>query len=267
VFPANAQAPRPAAGPARPAPPNSARTPSLPTPQLAGDDSLPIGCPRCNARMEANDDLCNACGYHLILKKVIDISDMKQRSRATGFERMLEGQLHESETSASAMLWLKIVGCIGLVVVLFLCLGAWWWVGVLAVAGGGALYWSTYRKKAAQSAAGESTVNKDPVAGLIWSILLGIERIIGWRQLTWPFKAVKSLTLTDPSFHDGELPDLSGLNELEALDLEGTGVSDEGLRYLSNLKQLQFLVIRRTKVTSDGASRLQRDLPNCLVWY
>jgi hypothetical protein len=217
--------------------------------------------------MEPKDDLCNACGYHLILKKVIDISDMKQPSRTTGFERMLEGQLHESESSANAMLWVKIVACFALVIVFFLCLGAWWWVGVLAVAGGGALYWTSQRKKASRAAAGESTINQDPLAGIVWSILLGIERIIGWRQAGWPFRSVKSLTLTDPAFHDGELPDLSGLAELEALDLEGTSVSDEGLRHLRDLKQLQFLVVRRTKVTPDGAQRLQRDLPKCLIWY
>ena len=39
--------------------------------------------------MEPNDDLCNACGYHLILKKVIDMEGVDRPDTSTGFDRVV----------------------------------------------------------------------------------------------------------------------------------------------------------------------------------
>jgi hypothetical protein len=254
-------APRGAAG--------SGSPPAAPQPRhadLDGDESVPLGCPKCNAPMQPNDDLCDACGYHLILKKVIDISDMKKRSTATGFERMLEGQLHDSETSRGALLWLKIVAGLVLLGVMFLCLGRFWWIGVLAAGAGWVFYWARSRSRAAQ-APGQSQVNQDPLSTLLWSALLSLQRTVGWRRLEWPFPKARALMLCDPKFTDDELSELKGLDELEVLDLEGTGITDAGLEHLRGRKELRFLVLRRTGVTSAGAANLQRELPQTLIWF
>jgi hypothetical protein len=218
----------------------------------------------CNAPMQPNDDLCDACGYHLILKKVIDISDMKKRSSATGFERMLEGQLHDSETSRGALLWMKLVAVLFLLGMMFLCLGRFWWIGVLAAGAGWAFYWVRSRSHAQES--GQSQVNQDPLSSLLWSALLVLQRTMGWRRLEWPFPKARALTLCDPKFTDDQLSELKGLDELEVLDLEGTGITDAGLEHLRGGKELRFLVLRRTGVTPAGASRVQRDLPQALIW-
>ena len=62
-------------------------------------------------------------------------------------------------------------------------------------------------------------------------------------------------------------PVFERLNDLEAMDLEGTGITDAGLDHLRPLKQLRFLVLRRTKVTTSGVQRLQSDLRKTLIWY
>ena len=216
--------------------------------------------------MAPNDDLCDACGYHLVLKKVIDISDMPKRNRATGFERVLQEQLHDPHSASNTLLWGKILGSAVLLLVLFLCLGQWWWVGVLLAAAVGGWYWTKQRQRAAEGQPG-SEINRDPISVALWSVMLVVQRMIGWRKMEWPFPKARLLVLCDPAFNDEELANLDNLNELEAMDLEGTGISDEGLDALRPMKQLRYLVLRKTKVTNSGAQRLQQDLPKTLVWY
>ena len=228
------------------------------------DDSIPLGCPNCNATMAPNDDLCDACGYHLVLKKVIDISEMPKRDQATGFERLLKDQLHDPETASNTMLWVKILGTVFLVGILCICLGSWWWIGVLIAAGIGGLFWMKQRQSDGQAS---SSVNRDPISLILWSMLLTFQRVIGWRKPDWPFPKARLLMLYDPAFDDAELGGLERLNDLEAMDLEGTGITDAGLDHLRPLKQLRFLVLRRTKVTNGGVQRLQQDLKKTLIWY
>jgi hypothetical protein len=216
--------------------------------------------------MRPHDDLCDSCGYHLILKKVIDISDMHRRNTATGFERLLQDQLHESESSRNVLLWMKIVAAFLLLGILFMCLGQYWWVGVLAIGAAVAFYWAKYHQRKAGGSASDSDINRDPLSALLWSGMLGVQRAAGWRKFEWPLPKARSLTLRDSSFGDDELGELN-LSELEALDIEGTGVTDQGLTHLHESKQLKFLVVRRTGVTPFGAARLQENLPQTLVWY
>lgn len=260
---------RQAAPPVPPRATPAARTVSPRQPVTApdhdDDDSLPNGCPNCNATMAPNDDLCDHCGYHLVLKKVIDISDMPKKNTATGFERIFKEQLNDPESTSHTLLWIKIAGSLFLLLILYLVLGKWWWIGVLVIAGAGGLYWMKLRQQSADAQTG--SVNRDPVSLVIWSMLLTIQRVIGWRKMEWPFPKARSLTLCDPAFNDDELDGLERLNELEAMDLEGTGITDEGLEPLRPLKQLRYLVLRRTQVSPGAAQRLQQDLPKTLIWF
>ncbi|MGE0759240.1 MAG: hypothetical protein AB7F89_10340 [Pirellulaceae bacterium] len=236
-----------------------------PPPDFGGDESLPLGCPKCNAPMKPHDDLCDACGYHLVLKKVIDISDMKKRSNATGFERMLEGQLNDAESAGATLIWIKLVACFLLLGCCVICLGRWWWLGVLGAGSAGAYFWMRSRGAARSDATG-SAVNQDPVSRLIWSLVLSLQRVAGWRRPEWPFPKARSLTLWDPQLTDDELAEWEGLSELEAIDLESSGITDESLEHLRQANSLRFLVLRGTQVTPAGVARLQADLPQLYVW-
>lgn len=271
----------PAPAPRAPAPPPAAtgKTPVRATPlprafpvakpnaDFDSNDSLPLGCPKCNAPMEKGDDLCDACGYHLILKKVIDVSDMKKPNKTTGFERFLQDQLHESESSHSTLALVKIVAAVLMVIILFFCLGRWWWIGVLVVGGGVAIYWAQYRQRAKSNPSDDSPINQDPVSAISWSVLLAGQRMLGWRKLQPPFSQVKSITLRNTALTDEELAELDHLEEAEALDIEGTSITNEGVEHLRSLKQLRFIVLRRTQVTPSAIRRLQQDLPTALIWH
>jgi hypothetical protein len=91
------------------------------------------------------------------------------------------------------------------------------------------------------------------------------------------------------STNNGDLQHLKDLTQLEDLDLDGTSVTDEGLRqlaaltqlkklglsscevtdagleHLKGLKKLRVLNLWDTKITEEGARRLQQALPNCQI--
>jgi Ran GTPase-activating protein (RanGAP) involved in mRNA processing and transport len=49
------------------------------------------------------------------------------------------------------------------------------------------------------------------------------------------------------------------------LDLSGTGITNAGLEYLTGLRELQVIDLAATKVTDRGVSTLQQALPNCEI--
>ena len=53
------------------------------------------------------------------------------------------------------------------------------------------------------------------------------------------------------------------MDQLQALDLGETKVTDAGLKQLKGLNQLEFLGLNRTQVTDEGVKHLQEALPKC----
>ena len=73
--------------------------------------------------MPLNDDLCDACGYHLILRKVLDTEGVARRNDSTGLERVMKKQLSRGETPENTLFWAQLVaGCL-LLLVCSMCLG------------------------------------------------------------------------------------------------------------------------------------------------
>ena len=231
-------------------------------------DELPHGCPNCNAPMPRDEDLCDACGYHRILKKVLDMDGIHRPKTATGFERLIAPQLTEGETVTNLLLWLKIAGFFVLAFILFLIIGTPGPVLVLLAAGGYFAYrwWRATQAAEAEDRDGEPDVNRDPVSIFLWTLWLWWNRTMGWRSPTAPYAPLRSLTLRDPQFSDVDLRESDEIANYEVLDLEGTGITDNGIHFLATQKQLRFVVLRRTKVTAAGLQRLQQALPDATLW-
>jgi hypothetical protein len=62
-------------------------------------------------------------------------------------------------------------------------------------------------------------------------------------------------------------PKLLVLPDLVEVNLYGTKITDEGLKYLSELTSLQVLQLRGTRVTERGVQNLQKQLPYCQISY
>ena len=58
---------------------------------------------------------------------------------------------------------------------------------------------------------------------------------------------------------------LSGLANLEGLDLTNTQITDVGLTHLSSLTKLNYLWLIGTRVTDEGIEKFQETLPSCKI--
>jgi hypothetical protein len=138
-------------------------------------------------------------------------------------------------------------------------------VAIVATAG-----YFVYRSKKRPSVAGDadpSAVNQDVASTFVWTIALILQRAAGWRVAAWPFPTTKALTLHDSTFTDQDLSSVEDLSSYETLDLEGTQLSNAGLKQLEQMKQLRYIVVRHTNVTAAGIQRLQQALPKASIWY
>ena len=68
-----------------------------------------------------------------------------------------------------------------------------------------------------------------------------------------------------PLASDDDLVDLKELKGLQTLILRDTRVTDAGLAHLKDLKGLKFLDLERTRVTDAGIAELKKSLPNVMV--
>lgn len=78
-------------------------------------------------------------------------------------------------------------------------------------------------------------------------------RSIGWRR---PLGAIRTIRLDGCAISDADLQPLGVLDELVELNLERTGITDDGLRHLRPLTRLEVLRISQTRITGQGLSQL-----------
>jgi len=215
--------------------------------------------------MEPDDDLCNACGYHLILKKVIDMEGVERPDTAKGFDRAIKKHLDDSESTDGMLLWAKMGGLFFVALVCFVCFGIWGLAFGAVLVVGYLIYRAQLRIRAEDNP--DTHVERDPIAAILWTSMLTIQRLIGWRSPEPPFGALRVLTLRNATFTNEDLGQVEDLKQLQVLDLEGTGITDAGLRHLKGKKKLRFLVMKSTAVTPAGVERLQQSIPTTWIWY
>lgn len=233
---------------------------------LDDSDELPYACPHCHQSMPADEDLCDQCGYHRVLKRRLDISEgINKPDKSVGFERLFRGQLADKDAAESTLLMIKVFAGFIAAAFLFVC-HPWSWFVTLAGGAGYFVYWN--KKRSATTGDGDSSkVNQDIISSSMWTIVLSLQRAVGWRVAAWPFPTTKALTLHDSTFTDQDLREFDELSKYETLDLEGTQLSNAALEHLAAMKQLRFIVVRRTNVTVAGIQRLQQALPKACIWF
>ena len=75
----------------------------------------------------------------------------------------------------------------------------------------------------------------------------------GW--LSW-FDRVNGFVFTHSAITDEGLKHLSGLSDIDTLYLDNTQISDEGLKHLSSLTNLELLFLNNTQVKGEGLKHL-----------
>lgn len=84
----------------------------------------------------------------------------------------------------------------------------------------------------------------------------GLAQLGGMQQLK-----TLCLGLGDVQITDAGLEHLSGLSNLEDLDLQGAKITDAGLKHLHGLKNLKELMVTSEAVTDQGIANLRKALP------
>ena len=85
---------------------------------------------------------------------------------------------------------------------------------------------------------------------------------------------LEKVTFLDLTFHDLEdtqitdegLKGLAKLQNIEKLFLWNTQITDEGLKEVAKLQKLTGLALEGTKVTKAGVAELKKALPNCTIY-
>ncbi|HEV7281567.1 MAG TPA: hypothetical protein VGN57_15305 [Pirellulaceae bacterium] len=217
-----------------------------------------IACPQCRAPLQRDVELCDRCGYHLRLKRVVkNYSEPKEQ--LGGFDYWLKQHLHEHATVGGLKVLFGVLAPIGTLAALVVL---WSVVGVFALCLVVPLVFLGVTLAAVCLIPGPR--GSDPFNP--WWAILQFQRLSGWKlfhKSTIPLGVIERRTR---EFDDAALDQMPELETTDVLDLEGSSVTDEGIRILRFYKNLKFLVVRDTQVTALGVKNLQFEFPELLIW-
>ena len=211
-------------------------------------------CPACGVTIPAGEVECRACHYDIQLGRKIEVfSGSEHYSSAVGFERYVLKRLHQAENLTGVMIWFHVFFAFVLGVV---CLVAReWWIAIPVV-----VLYASYHLLA--------HANRYFYRGksFSWWLFLRFGRILRWRRLAGMKKRTTWIT-HDPLYTDARLAAKTDLDECHVIDIQGTGVSDEGLRCLEAMPFLEIVILKKTNVTAAGVAKLQATNPEACIWY
>lgn len=100
----------------------------------------------------------------------------------------------------------------------------------------------------------------------LWNMVLGVARGKNWRDYDSRLSNRVVVTADDPQLGDADVFELPEIRRAQVLDLEGTLLTDAGLKSLYLLKNLECLVLRKTQVTAAEVYRFQQAFPSVWIW-
>lgn len=217
-----------------------------------------VACPHCRAPLHRDVELCERCGYHLRLKRVVK-NYQEPKEHVSGFDFYLNKHLHEHATVGGMKVLLGVLAPIGTIAALVIL---WAVVGVFAFCLIVPLGMAAILLAAFCLIPGPR--GSDPFNP--WWAILQFQRLSGWKlfhKSTVPLGVIERKTR---DFDDAALDQMPELETTDVLDLQGSSVTDEGIAILRFYKNLKFLVVRDTNVTALGVKNLQYEFPELLIW-
>lgn len=232
--------------------------------QLTYSDFDPeVTCLKCGTLLDDGAKRCPRCGTGVRFKDEKPIEEMVihpagfqlwlTRLTTNGDRRQVEIVFH----LIMASLWI-LIGAILLAAfraVMIVAIFPWFGIAI-----GYFMLWRGWYKN-----------QQDPLSRLTWwesiawNLILAAIKMCRFRTLGSDQKPI-IFENHDPGFADDELVALPNLAGFDVLDLEGTSLTDEGLKRLRHHPQLKYLVLRGTSVTPEGVLRLQQSIPICWIW-
>jgi hypothetical protein len=100
-----------------------------------------------------------------------------------------------------------------------------------------------------------------------WYGLLKVARLLKWQGYDSNLSGRTIIDMRRQPVTDHQIPKIDDIGRCEVLDLEGTQITDEGLRHLQSIKTLKCLVVRKTEVTRAAVLRLQQSRRRLWIWH
>lgn len=217
------------------------------------------GCDNCGAEMPAHEVACSKCGWHQTLKQKFEGFIDTGEEPVTGFSLWWrENYIDGGSTRGLAILF--IGGGAFLFFMCFACLyTGWGWYACL-------LFCPLIAVTALVSPFVVGYAQGETAPLHPWNVMLYVLRTTNWPSPNWPFAKVKAFSRRDEPFTTDDFKDVPDLTEIQALDLEGTNLTDEALQVLVHMPQLQYLVLRNTKLSPRTIKSIRTVLARTWVW-
>ncbi|MDA7906526.1 hypothetical protein N9B43_06450 [Mariniblastus sp.] len=100
-----------------------------------------------------------------------------------------------------------------------------------------------------------------------WRLLLFFARFMKWERYDSALRGRRVIRIRDRMFGDNDIMEQKGIKNVQVLDIQGTNLTDRGLLNLYDLKHLQCVVLRGTKVSPEAVFRFQQTFPRLWIWY
>lgn len=238
--------------------PKRGRVTSEATPIEAGEpqEARQKICPNCDSILPPDGMLCVECGYHLVMKRVLQTELQEvDYDESIGIERWLNRQISEFE-SLDSMIWAWHAVLLAMGSILAAVFHPTGWLVFMVLAIAYTIWYQYTRRHNGFRAWGD----------WLWLKYLRRQRRRGWRGWAPYSKPLAQFTSHSPQFGDEQLLELEDVELLEVLDLEGTRVSPRSFSRLAGCDRLRYIVLRNTRVTPSAARRLQIMLPDANLW-
>ena len=213
-------------------------------------------CRKCQAVTPPGRLQCPVCGYNPQLSRSFDPLELDDLEGAMGFERFLMKHTSQNDP-ASLILWLRVF--LGFLVTVYIVTARDLTSILVSGCAVGCYFWYvlTLGRKA-NFHAGKSAIPR---------LVLLFNRMGGWSGLGTDAKAPGAvITVRGGAFADHDLAALEDVLVVEVLDIPATGITDVGILYLQNMKNLKALVVQGCNVSRDSLDELQRRNKSVMIW-
>ena len=212
-------------------------------------------CKQCNELMKFDDIECPHCGFNLTLGRNFNPAELDPYHGVYGFDRYLMRHTQDNNTGG-LMLWLHIF--LGFVAIGTMLVWKGWMYFIIPTM---ALIYIVYRVKANYTNAFQRG------KGFMPSLLLLYNRVTTWKGFVsreCDDNSIVSMRTTH--FNDTSIASIDDPQIIEILDIAGSAVTDNGIRYLATFSNLRALVVVGCAVGEQTLDELQVALPQVCIW-
>ena len=212
-------------------------------------------CGKCERMIGSDDIQCPHCGYNKRIGRKLDASDFDPYHGTFGFDRYLMTHTQD-QNPGGLMLWFHVFIAFCALVVMLVVRSWSLVVGPILI-----VCYVVYRVHANKTCAFQKG------KGVLPKFLLLYNRLNKWKGFTdGATLAGTILSRRSNSFTDNSLAAIEEVEQLQILDIAGSGITDNGIRYLVKFNNLRGLVVTGCEVSHEALNELQQNLPAVCIW-